>query len=619
MGKKNEDKSQHDLKERVKELNCLYGLSRLMENQDISMNEFLQSAVDLIPPAWQYPEITCARLFFNEMEFKTKGFKETQWKQSANIVVNNKTKGRLDVFYLEEKPVIDEGPFLKEERNILNSFVKNLGQYLDRKAKEENLRRNKEILTKTQELAIIGNWELDLATNHLSWSDEVYRIFGLKPQEFSATYQAFLEYVHPDDRAKVDRAYASSLEEGRDTYEIEHRVVRKHNGEIRYVYEKCYHERNREGKVFRSVGIVQDVTKQREIENALRESRENLRITINSIGDAVIATDTKGHITRMNPVAEELTGWSSIDAENQHIEKVFNIVNAKSGKKAENPVKEVLDTGKIIGLANDTKLISKNGEEYQIADSGSPIKDHNGEITGVVLVFRDVTEDYQIREELKDSEERFRTTLETMNEGCQIIGFDWRYIYVNQTLVEHGHKSRNELLGRTMMEVYPGIEKTEMFDSLRKCMSERVSQRFENQFTYPDGSTGWFDLSIQPSAEGIFIFSIDVTKRKEAEEKIRENERQLATLMGNLPGMAYRCRNDKNWTMEFVSSGCLSLTGYNDKQLTYNFEVSYAGLIHPDDRDKVRKETQKAIQNNQPFLIEYRIHDNENNLKWVWE
>lgn len=539
-------KTKKELKERIKELNCLYELSQLMDDRDISEEEFLQFSVNLIPPAWQYPEITCARLTFNGKEFKTKGFKETQWRQSANIVVNNKAEGRLDVFYLEERPGMDEGLFLKEERRILDNFTGNLGQYLERKEKEEDLRKNKIILTKTQELAHIGNWELDLVANHLSWSDEVYRIFGLKPQEFSTTYEAFLEYVHPDDRAKVDEAYTSSLEKGRDTYEVEHRVVRKHNGEIRHVYEKCYHERNREGKVIKSVGIVQDITEQKEIETALRSSRENLRITINSIGDAVIATDTKGRITRMNPVAEKLTGWLSTEAEAQPLEKVFSIFNAKSGKKAENPVKEVLNTGKVVELANDTKLISKNGEEYLIADSGSPIKNQKGDISGVVLVFRDVTEEYRLSEELKISEERFRSTLETMNEGCQIIGFDWRYIYVNPKIVEQGHKNKNELLGRTMMEAYPGIEKTKLFDTLQQCMSERTSKKTENQFTYPDGSVGWFDLSIQPCNEGILIFSIDITQHKQAEERLRENERQLTTLMGNLPGMAYRCRNDKN-------------------------------------------------------------------------
>ena len=621
----NENTTHRELKERIKELNCLYELSRLMENRNISKNEFLQSAVNLIPPAWQYPGITCARLTYNEKEFKTEGFKETPWKQSADIVINNIIEGRIEVFYLEEKPQMDEGPFLKEERRILESFVGNLGQYLERKEKEEDLRKNKTILTKTQELAHIGNWELDLVANHLSWSDEVYRIFGLKPQEFSATYEAFLEYVHPDDRAKVDEAYTSSLEEGRDTYEVEHRVVRKHNGEIRHVYEKCYHERNREGKVIRSVGIVQDITEQKEIEAALRSSRENLRITINSIGDAVIATDTKGRITRMNPVAEKLTGWLSTEAEAQSLEKVFSIFNAKSGKKVENPVKEVLNTGKVVGLANDTKLISKNGDEYLIADSGSPIKNERGEIIGVVLVFRDVTKDYQLREKLKQNEYRFRQLFQNMSSSVVVYkavnnGRDFEIVDFNAAAEQAEKINKGDVLGKKVTEVFPTVKDFGLFDVFKRVWETGKAEHHPTSKYKDDRIVGWRNNYVYklPSGEIVALYD-DVTQRKQAEERLRESKRQLATLMGNLPGMAYRCRKDKNWTMVFVSSGCLSLTGYYDKQLTYNTEISFSDLIHPDDRDMIWKEVQQAIQNNQYFLIEYRIYDKDKNLKWVWE
>ena len=99
------------------------------------------------------------------------------------------------------------------------------------------MQESERLLKKSQEIAHLGSWELNLINNRLSWSDEVYRIFGLRPQEFGATYEAFLDAVHPDDRAAVDTAYSGSIIEGRDTYEIEHRVVRK-SGEIRFVQEK---------------------------------------------------------------------------------------------------------------------------------------------------------------------------------------------------------------------------------------------------------------------------------------------------------------------------------------------------------------------------------------------
>jgi PAS domain S-box-containing protein len=135
------------------------------------------------------------------------------------------------------------------------------------------------------------------------------------------------------------------------------------------------------------------------------------------------------------------------------------------------------------------------------------------------------------RDALQQSEERYRSTLDNMMEGCQIIGSDWRYLYINDACVGHGRQTKENLLGRTMMEVYPGIEKTEMFGFLRRCMEEHKPHHMENRFTYPDGSEGWFELSIQPVPEGVFILSIDVTERKRAEEALREHREHLEDLV----------------------------------------------------------------------------------------
>jgi PAS domain S-box-containing protein len=131
---------------------------------------------------------------------------------------------------------------------------------------EVELRKSEDRLKRSQEIAHLGSWELDLVQNRLMWSDEVYHIFGLQPQEFGATYEAFLDRVYPDDRASVDAAYSGSLRENHDTYEIEHRVVRKDNGEIRIVHEKCEHIRNATGKIIRSIGMVHDITERKKVE-----------------------------------------------------------------------------------------------------------------------------------------------------------------------------------------------------------------------------------------------------------------------------------------------------------------------------------------------------------------
>jgi len=132
-------KQTHDLGERVKELNCLYGISSLVEKQDIPLEEIFQGIVDLIPLSWQYPEVTCARILLEGEEFRTNNFKETIWKQASDIAVHGERIGSLEVCYLEEKPGMDEGPFLKEERSLIHTIAKELGTIIERKRMEQQL------------------------------------------------------------------------------------------------------------------------------------------------------------------------------------------------------------------------------------------------------------------------------------------------------------------------------------------------------------------------------------------------------------------------------------------------------------------------------------------------
>ena len=129
-------------------------------------------------------------------------------------------------------------------------------------------------------------------------------------------------------------------------------------------------------------------------------------------------------------------------------------------------------------------------------------------------------QDHALRESLP------RNILDSLLEGCQVIGFDWRYLYVNEAAARQGRRPKEELLGRTMMEAYPGIEDTPMFAVLRQCMEERRPNQIENEFTFPDGSKGWFELRLEPVPDGVFILSLEITEQKRAEEARRRLEAQ---------------------------------------------------------------------------------------------
>jgi len=133
-------KQTYDLDERVKELNCLYFIYKLVEKPDISLDEIFQEVVEIIPPAWQYPEITCSRIVVADKEYKTKNFKETSWKQSSGIFVHKEQIGTLEVIYLEEKPDIHEGPFLKEERRLIDEIADRLRMIIEHKQAEDEVK-----------------------------------------------------------------------------------------------------------------------------------------------------------------------------------------------------------------------------------------------------------------------------------------------------------------------------------------------------------------------------------------------------------------------------------------------------------------------------------------------
>ena len=153
------------LTERNKELNCLYGISSLLENPNPSLGEIFQGIVDLIPPSLQYPEITCSRILLEDKEYKTENFKETNWKQSNEIFVTGKRMGVLEICYLEEKPEIDKGPFLKEERNLIDAIAERLGRIIERMRAREKQERLESQLQHARKMESIGTLAGGIAHN----------------------------------------------------------------------------------------------------------------------------------------------------------------------------------------------------------------------------------------------------------------------------------------------------------------------------------------------------------------------------------------------------------------------------------------------------------------------
>jgi len=286
------------------------------------------------------------------------------------------------------------------------------------------------------------------------------------------------------------------------------------------------------------------VSKRRQAESELSRSEENLSITLNSIGDAVIATDVEEHVTRMNPVAESLTGWTQAEALGRPLNEVFNIIQAQTRQQAENPVDRVLREGKIVGLANHTALIARDGTEYQIADSAAPIWNVNGEIVGVVLVFRDVTEDYAKDQALRDSEDRLRSVFRVAPIGIGVV-VDRVLKEVNEQACAMTGYPQEELLGQSSRILYPSDEEHETVGREKYGqIRDHGTGMVETRWTCKDGraidvllSSTLMDLD--DWSKGVTFTALDITERKQMEASLATEQQLLNSLIETSPDYIY--------------------------------------------------------------------------------
>ncbi len=333
----------------------------------------------------------------------------------------------------------------------------------------------------------------------------------------------------------------------------------------------------------RTVQLSQEIEQRKQTEQELSREREWLGTTLRSIGAGVISTDTQGNVLSVNQMAETLTGWSEEEAVGRPLEEIFLIINAKNRQPCENPVQKVLESGHIVGLANDTVLIGRNGTERVLADSGAPIRTDKGDIEGVVLAFRDVTERKRAEEALRESEEKYRILVQTAHEGIHVVQ-DGIFKFLNPTLVEiYGH-SEEELLTRPFAEfIHPDDREMVLDRSLRQARGEEVPSRYAHRVLTKDGRTKWVEIdSAAISWKGkpaVLVFTSDVTEHKQMEEAIKERDAQYRNLVEeSFDGIMVT----KETKITFVNSSLCQMLGYSKEELE---GMDYRQLPHPDFSD----------------------------------
>lgn len=303
---------------------------------------------------------------------------------------------------------------------------------------------------------------------------------------------------------------------------------------------------------------------------ALAEREEDLAITLHSIGDGVLATDLSGRITRLNPVAERLTGWTEAQARGRLAEEVFVIVHETTRAAVEMPIARVLQTGEQQDLANHTSLIARDGSECPIADSAAPIRDADGRLRGAVLVFRDVTHQYQAEQQIERQkamleqhvQERTRQLLESedhlrgvMAAVPALIGYvdaQQRYVYVNELYRRLFAPGRNDISGCTVSEIL-GPERY----AVASPMIEKALQGLPQSFDWEPAPGLWHAVNYFPKRDaqgrvlGYYLLGSDITERKRTEAAIQDLNSELGQRVQELEhvGRALRTLSAVNRTM----------------------------------------------------------------------
>jgi len=263
------------------------------------------------------------------------------------------------------------------------------------------------------------------------------------------------------------------------------------------------------------------------VETELHREQERLRVTLHSIGDATIATDNAGNITLLNGVAEQMTGWTQEEAVGRSILDVFHIVNETTRALTVNPVEKVLASGLVEGLANHTVLIARDGTEHAIADSGAPIRDNDGKIIGVILVFRDVTEERVAERALRVSEEHFRRVFEDGPIGMAISDAHFHFLRANAAFCRMLGYTEEEFSTLTFSDItHPDHLEHDAEEIDRLVRGDISVYRVEKRYLAKDRSTHWgaLSLSVVRDADGIFQYYLamieDITYGRLMEEQL---------------------------------------------------------------------------------------------------
>jgi PAS domain S-box-containing protein len=361
------------------------------------------------------------------------------------------------------------------------------------------------------------------------------------------------QIVNETTRRPVENPAFRALSEGAVVGLANHTVLISKDGKECPIDDSAAPIRDAAGQIIGSVLVFRDITERKRNEAIVREQQEWWRVTLASIGDAVIATDTEARVTFLNPVAERLTGWSQVEAAGQPLDTVFPIANEQTGLPIENPVANVLRDGVTVGLGNHTILTAKDGTRWPIDDAAAPIRDGNGTLRGVVLTFRDVTEQRDAEAALRESEQKLRLLADTIPQLAWMARPDGYIFWYNRRWYEYTGTTPDQMEGWGWQAVHDPDVLPAVMERWQSSLA--TGQPFDMVFPLKgaDGEFRPFLTRINPlrnehgEITHWFGTNTDISEIKRMEQALRDNDRRkdefLATLAHELRNPLAPIRN----------------------------------------------------------------------------